>query len=153
MRILNYYGVSFLSSFFYYNFGGAIISKQEVLINNQIRAKEIRVIDVDGTQLGVMGVKEALEIAESKGTDLIEILRYGKMSYTCEFNSSSTWAHRFAELSETDIINLSCYDLKADAAVSRRVRMRDFKAVLVNNSQRIEGIKGLYKVTFKLEEF
>ena len=73
MRILNYYGVSFLSSFFYYNFGGAIISKQEVLINNQIRAKEIRVIDVDGTQLGVMGVKDAIEIAESKGVDLIEI--------------------------------------------------------------------------------
>lgn len=73
MCILNYYGVSFLSSFFYYNFGGAIISKQEVLINNQIRAKEIRVIDVDGTQLGVMGVKDAMEIAEQKGVDLIEI--------------------------------------------------------------------------------
>lgn len=87
------------------------------------------------------------------GTDLIEILRYGKMSYACEFNSSSTWAHRFAELSETDVITLSCYDLKADASVVRNVRMRDFKAVLVDNSQRIEGIKGLYKVTFKLEEF
>lgn len=52
--------------------GGAIIGK-EVMINNQIRAKEVRVIDVDGAQLGVMGIKEALSLAEQKGSDLIEI--------------------------------------------------------------------------------
>jgi len=46
---------------------------KEVLINHQIRATEIRVLDVDGTQLGVMGIKEALELSSEKGLDLIEI--------------------------------------------------------------------------------
>ncbi len=48
------------------------ISK-EVLINHQIKAREVRVLDTDGGQLGIMGTKDALELASSKGTDLIEI--------------------------------------------------------------------------------
>ena len=42
-------------------------------INNQIRAKELRVIDSEGQNLGVLSIKEALELAQSKGSDLIEI--------------------------------------------------------------------------------
>ena len=42
-------------------------------INNQIRAKELRVIDSAGQNLGVLSIKEALELAQSKGLDLIEI--------------------------------------------------------------------------------
>ncbi len=42
-------------------------------INNQIRAKELRVIDDTNQNIGVLSIKEALELAESKGMDLIEI--------------------------------------------------------------------------------
>jgi translation initiation factor IF-3 len=42
-------------------------------INNQIRAQELRVIDSENQNLGVLSIKEALELAESKGLDLIEI--------------------------------------------------------------------------------
>ena len=42
-------------------------------INNQIRAKELRVIDSEGQNLGVLSIKEALELAQNKGLDLIEI--------------------------------------------------------------------------------
>lgn len=42
-------------------------------INNQIRAKELRVIDDTNQNIGVLSIKEALEMAESKGMDLIEI--------------------------------------------------------------------------------
>ena len=42
-------------------------------INNQIRASELRVIDSENQNLGVLGIKEALELAQSKGMDLIEI--------------------------------------------------------------------------------
>ena len=57
---------------FLLNFWRCLIIK-EVLINRQIRANEVRVIDNDGAQLGVMSLKEALEISEERGTDLIEI--------------------------------------------------------------------------------
>ncbi|HOV80354.1 MAG TPA: translation initiation factor IF-3 [Bacillota bacterium] len=42
-------------------------------INEEIRAREVRVIDRDGTQLGIMSAKEALRLAEEKEQDLVEI--------------------------------------------------------------------------------
>ena len=42
-------------------------------INNQIRAKELRIIDSDNQNLGVLSIRDALELAQSKGMDLIEI--------------------------------------------------------------------------------
>lgn len=46
---------------------------KELLINEQIRAKEVRVIDADGEQLGILATKKALDIAYDKGLDLVEI--------------------------------------------------------------------------------
>jgi translation initiation factor IF-3 len=42
-------------------------------INNQIRAKELRVLDAENKNLGVLSIKEALELAHAQGLDLIEI--------------------------------------------------------------------------------
>ena len=42
-------------------------------INNQIRASELRVIDSENQNLGVLNIKDALELAQGKGLDLIEI--------------------------------------------------------------------------------
>ena len=42
-------------------------------VNRQIRAREVRVIDENGQNLGVMPVREALALAEERGLDLIEI--------------------------------------------------------------------------------
>lgn len=42
-------------------------------VNNRITAHQVRVIDTDGTQLGIKTVNEAVAIARSKGMDLIEI--------------------------------------------------------------------------------
>ena len=42
-------------------------------INNQIRAKELRVIDSDNQNIGLLSIKEALELAQGRGLDLIEI--------------------------------------------------------------------------------
>ncbi|MCF7834054.1 MAG: translation initiation factor IF-3 [Candidatus Pacebacteria bacterium] len=42
-------------------------------INNQIRAKELRVIGSGNENLGVLSLNEALAIAEEQGLDLIEI--------------------------------------------------------------------------------
>ena len=49
------------------------ISTKEVMINDQIRAKEVRVIDSDGTQLGILPLKDALHVAYGKDLDLVEI--------------------------------------------------------------------------------
>lgn len=45
----------------------------EVMINEQIRDKEVRVISESGERLGVMTSKEAMKLAEEAGVDLIKI--------------------------------------------------------------------------------
>ena len=63
-----------------------------VRINERIRAKEIRVIDEEGAQLGIMAPFDALKTARSQGLDLVEvaptanppvcrIINYGKYLY------------------------------------------------------------------------
>lgn len=48
------------------------ISK-ELMINEEIRDKEIRLIDADGGQLGLMSAKEAQKLANTKNLDLVKI--------------------------------------------------------------------------------
>lgn len=43
------------------------------MINEEIRDKEICLIDVDGSMLGIMSAKEAQKIAVSKNLDLVKI--------------------------------------------------------------------------------
>jgi translation initiation factor IF-3 len=56
----------------YFKNGGESISK-DIRINEKIRAKEVRLIDVNGNQLGIMPISNALKIAEERGLDLIEV--------------------------------------------------------------------------------
>jgi translation initiation factor IF-3 len=42
-------------------------------INEAIRASQVRLIDDDGTQLGIKPTKEALEYAHGKDLDLVEV--------------------------------------------------------------------------------
>lgn len=42
-------------------------------MNSAIRASNLRVIDEDGTQVGVLSRSEALRLAEDRGLDLVEI--------------------------------------------------------------------------------
>lgn len=61
-------------------------------LNHRIRVPEVRVIDQEGQQLGVMETRQALTIARDQGLDLVEvapeaqppvcrILDYGKFKY------------------------------------------------------------------------
>jgi translation initiation factor IF-3 len=64
----------------------------EVRVNDRIRVPQVRVIGDDGQQVGVLPVREALTMAQSKGLDLVEvsptarppvcrIMDYGKFKY------------------------------------------------------------------------
>lgn len=44
-----------------------------VRVNGKIRAREVRVIGTDGTQLGVLSLGDALTMARTSGVDLVEI--------------------------------------------------------------------------------
>ncbi len=50
-----------------------VIAKDELRINEAIRAREVRVNSVDGEQFGIMSLHDALHLAEEKHLDLVEI--------------------------------------------------------------------------------
>ena len=49
----------------------AIQKQQRVRINEQIRVPEVRLINADGAQVGVMPIKEALALAAEAHLDLV----------------------------------------------------------------------------------
>lgn len=68
------------------------IAKDQTLINNRIRAKEVRLIGEDGSQLGIKATRDAIELAENANLDVVlvapnakppvaRIMDYGKYKY------------------------------------------------------------------------
>ena len=59
--------------FIFYFWRCLVINKQNLQINEDIRDKEVLVIDVDNTKLGILSAKEAQKIAFEKELDLVKI--------------------------------------------------------------------------------
>ncbi len=49
------------------------IRPKQTRVNNQIRVPEVRLIDQDGNQVGLVSIRAALSAAEEAGLDLVEI--------------------------------------------------------------------------------
>jgi len=57
-----------------YDLGGALSKKRDTIrVNEQIRARELRVIKSNGDQAGILTLEEALDLAAEEGADLVEI--------------------------------------------------------------------------------
>ena len=78
-----------------------------VRINGKIRAREVRVIGIDGRQLGVLSLGEAINLARGNGVDLVEIapnatppvcrlVDYGKFRYEQSKKDKESRKHQHA---------------------------------------------------------
>lgn len=92
-----------------------IISVKDIPINEQITFKEVRVIDADGSQLGILPIKDAIEAAYAKDLDLVnvspnanppvcKIMDYGK--YRFEIAKREKEARKNQKIIETKEIRL-----------------------------------------------
>ncbi|MGB4300675.1 MAG: translation initiation factor IF-3 [Acetomicrobium sp.] len=45
----------------------------EPRVNEEIKVSEVLLIDADGTKVGVIPIEQALQVAESRGLDLVEV--------------------------------------------------------------------------------
>ena len=83
-------------------------------VNNRIRAKEVRLIDESGNQIGVVSLEKALNLSKEKNLDLIQVTAkvdppvckigdYGKYLYQLKKKESSSKQKK----SETKGIRLS----------------------------------------------
>jgi translation initiation factor IF-3 len=79
--------------------------QDQTRINEAIRASKVRLVDVDGSQVGVKSRDEALEYAYSKDLDLVEvasgadppvarIMDYGKYRYEQEQKAKTARKHQ-----------------------------------------------------------
>ncbi|MDX2226767.1 MAG: translation initiation factor IF-3 [Verrucomicrobiae bacterium] len=79
-----------------------------IRVNGKIRVPEIRVVDSEGGQLGVMSTRDALLLAQQRGVDLVEIaptarppvcklIDFGKYKYLEEKLKSESRKHQFVQ--------------------------------------------------------
>jgi translation initiation factor IF-3 len=101
----------------------------QIKINNQIRAKELRVIDNEGNNYGVLPLDEALALAEKMNLDLLEIspmavppvaklMEYGKFMY--EQKKKAQKAKAGIKVSETKSIQVKVGTGDNDLALKAR---------------------------------
>ena len=90
--------------------------KQELLINEQIRAREVQLIGKDGEKLGTVALNKALEVAEESKLDLVlvapnsvppvcKIMDYGK--YKFEQSKKEKEAKKKQKVQETKEIRIT----------------------------------------------
>ena len=103
--------------FCFANIGGVFsISAKDMLVNEEIKLKEVRVIGVEGEAIGIMSSEAALELAERDGYDLVlmaaqaqppvcRIMDYGKYRFERDKKEKETKKKNVIELKE---IQLSC---------------------------------------------
>ena len=149
------------------------IAKQELLINDEIREKEVRVIDSDGAQLGIISLKDALAIAAEKNLDLVEIaptanphvcriMDYGKFKFEqMKREKEAKKNQKIIEIKEIRIIGLGIDDhdldtkcnhanrfLKEGNKVKVAIRFRGREMGHAENGQAL-----MEKIAMKCEEY
>jgi translation initiation factor IF-3 len=97
---------------------------KKLLVNKQIRAREVRLIDETGKQLGVVPFEEAARLAIERRLDLIQVTEkldppvcklgdYGKYLYQEEKKEKAAHKHKGGELKGIRLtFNISLHDLE-----------------------------------------
>ena len=102
---------------------------------------------------------ETAEVVENvntteAGTDVVDVLRVDKLTVSAAFDVSSTWLGTFKGwANSTSALTVKIYDAVTDAYVTRYMRIRNFSANLVENSDNTSGTIGLWNISFDLIEF
>lgn len=105
----------------------------ELMINEQIRDKEVRLIGTDGEQLGIMSAKEAMKLAIEADLDLVKIapnaqppvckiIDYGKYRYELtRKEKEAKKKQRTIEIKEVRLSpNIDENDLNTKASAARK---------------------------------
>ena len=145
------------------------------MINNRIRSQEVRVIDQDGKQLGVLNLTEALRISRERNLDLVQvtdktdppvckIMDFGKYLYAQEKKKKKE--KKVSTLKMVRIgFNISPHDLETKAKMIEKflkkgdkvkieMRLRGRERALENFARKkiqefLEALKE--KIPFKVE--
>lgn len=103
-------------------------------INFEIKAREIRMVDNDGNQIGVMSVRDALKMAEESDLDLVEVspqavppvcrlMDYGKFKFEQDKkDKESRHKHKTFEVKEVKLrLKIDQHDYVTKNKMARRL--------------------------------
>jgi len=134
------------------------------LANNQIRAREVRLIDEEGRQIGVVSLEEALLKARERNLDLIQVTEkvdppvcrigdYGKYLYREEKKERATHKHKGGEMKGIRLsFNISPHDLETRARQAEKFLNKGDKVrVELRLRGREKALQGVAKE--KVEKF
>ena len=125
--------------------------KQELLINEQIREKEVQVIDENEQKLGVLSIEEALDIAESKRLDLVLVAPETKPA-VCKIMNYGKYKFNQAKKEKEARKNQKTFDIK-EIRVTPNIEDHDFNFKAKNARKFLEdGDKVKITVRFRGRE-
>ena len=112
------------------------ISK-ELLINEEIREKEVRVIGKDGAQLGIMPIKDALEVAAKENMDLA-LIAPKAVPPTCKIMDYGKFKFEESKREKENRKNQKVVDTK-EVRLSPSIDTHDFETKLRNAIKFLKG--------------
>ena len=129
----------------------SIISSKDLLINEQIRDKQIRVIGDDGEQLGIMSADDALSIALQKNLDLVLIAPQAAPK-VCKIMDYGKYRFELAKKEKENKKNQKVIDIK-EVRLSPAIDTHDFETKLKNAIKFLQhGNKVTVSVRFRGRE-
>lgn len=87
------------------------------------------------------------------GNDIVNVARYGKLKASMSFTCLQTTVQTLASFESVDSFKFKRYSPKTDAYAETTVRMRNFKCQPKKGSEDLSEVKGVWIVSFDLEEF
>lgn len=112
------------------------ISK-EILINEEIRAREVRVLDSNGDQLGILPFREALRLAQEKELDLVNIAPTAKPP-VCRIMDYGKYRYEQQKKEKESRKNQKVVEIK-EVRLSPTIEEHDFQTKLRNTVKFLEG--------------
>ncbi|WP_139491653.1 translation initiation factor IF-3 [Brevibacillus dissolubilis] len=107
-----------------------------MLVNEAIRAREVRLIGADGSQLGVVSLREALSIAQEANLDLVNVAPTAKPP-VCRIMDYGKFKYEQAKKEKEARKNQKIVELK-EVRFSSNIEEHDFQTKLRNVKKFLE---------------
>ena len=119
----------------------------DLMMNEEIRDREVRVIDQNGEQLGVQPIRKALELAEEAGLDLVKIVPPAKPP-VCKLMDYDKYRYEQAKREKENRKNQKTVETK-EIRLSLKIDIGDFNTKL-NHAKKFLEAGNKLKVSIRL---
>ena len=123
-----------------------VISNKDLMINEEIKDREVRLIDSDGSQLDIVNIDFALKKAEERGLDLVRIAPQAKPP-VCKIMDYGKYRFEMAKREKEAKKNQKTVSIK-EIRVSPSIDVHDFDTK-VNHTKKFLSSGDKVKITVR----